>query len=110
MKRDDNHPSSTPNPATSNRQGAPKTPERTQMPPRKAWLLFVIVLLTNYLVMKVFFPSADAPLTVPYTVFKQEVSKGNVKSIYSQGASIEGRFAAPVTWPPPTGKDTKQRL
>jgi cell division protease FtsH len=109
MKRDDNPPSSKPVPPPNNRQGAPKSPEQTKLPPRKAWLLFVIILFANYLVMKVFFPGADTPITVPYTVFKQEVAKGNVKSIYSQGANIEGRFAAPVTWPPPTGKDTEQR-
>ena len=37
---------------------------------------------------------------MPYTVFKEQVASGNVKAIYSQGASIEGRFAARVTWPP----------
>ena len=39
--------------------------------------------------------------------------KGNVKAIYSQGASIEGRFAAPVAWPPGGGSDAasgSQRL
>src|SRR5690606_12572160 len=32
---------------------------------------------------------------------KQEVARGNVEAIYNQGQSIEGRFAAAVTWPPP---------
>ena len=31
---------------------------------------------------------------MPYTAFKEQVAKGNVESIYSQGASIEGRFKA----------------
>lgn len=69
----------------------------------------MIILVINYLVMKLFFPGADTPVTVPYTVFKQEVANGNVKSIYSQGASIEGRFGAPVTWPPPNEKNAEQR-
>jgi cell division protease FtsH len=43
---------------------------------------------------------------VPYTAFKEEVAKGNVRAIYSKGASVEGRFAAPVTWPPPGDKNT----
>lgn len=84
-------------------------PDSTRLPPRKAWLYFVIILFTNYLLMKWFFPGEDAPITVPYTVFKQEVAKGNVTSIYSQGASVDGRFAAPVTWPPADREDTKQR-
>ncbi|GIZ53148.1 ATP-dependent zinc metalloprotease FtsH [Noviherbaspirillum aridicola] len=73
---------------------------QSRMPPRKAWLIFVIILFVNYVLMKTFFPGADAPVTVPYTVFKQEAAKGNVKSIYSQGDSIEGRFNNAVTWPP----------
>ena len=109
MKRDDNHSSLKPVPPTNNGQGGPKAPEQTKLPPRKAWLLFAIILLVNYLIVKTFFPDANAPLTVPYTVFKQEVAKGNVKSIYSQGASIEGRFAAPVTWPPSGSKDVEPR-
>ncbi|HJV73439.1 MAG TPA: ATP-dependent zinc metalloprotease FtsH [Noviherbaspirillum sp.] len=97
MKKRDDSPSS------------PKPANSTRLPPRKAWLYFVIILFTNYLLMKWFFPGEDAPITVPYTVFKQEVAKGNVTAIYSQGASIDGRFAVPVTWPPADRQDTKQR-
>ena len=45
-------------------------------------------------------PSPEAPVTVPYTLFKEEVRKGNVKAIFSRGETIKGRFAAPVTYPP----------
>jgi len=69
-------------------------------PPGRIWLVFLVVLLLNYLAMRLFFPSADS-ITVPYTVFKAEVAKRNVASIYSKGASIEGRFETPITWPPP---------
>jgi cell division protease FtsH len=79
------------------------------IPPGRAWLVFVAILLANYLLMKMFLPGGEAPVTVPYTVFKQEVDRGNVTSIYSQGASIEGRFAKPVTWPPPD-RDKTARL
>ncbi|WP_309905718.1 ATP-dependent zinc metalloprotease FtsH [Variovorax soli] len=51
--------------------------------------------------MRLVLPGADAPATVPYTEFREQVAKGNVHSIYSRGVDIEGRFAAPVTWPPP---------
>jgi cell division protease FtsH len=105
MTRNDNHSFLKPAPATNNGQPGPQNPKQTKMPPRKAWLLFAIILLINYLIVKTFFPDANTPVTVPYTVFKQEVAKGNVKSIYSQGANIEGRFATPVTWPPPSGGD-----
>ena len=108
MKPD--HPFSAAKPATpKGTPGKPNTPGQGNLPPRRAWLLFLIVLFGNYLVMRVFFPDADAPVTVPYTVFKEEAAKGNVKSIYSQGASIEGRFAAPVTWPPQAGDEADKR-
>jgi cell division protease FtsH len=70
------------------------------MPPRKAWLWFALVLLANYLLMRLLIPGPEAPVTVPYTVFKAEVGKGNVQAIYSRGETITGRFKAPVTYPP----------
>lgn len=50
----------------------------------------------------------DDPPMVPYTAFKAEAAKGNVESIYSQGAGIEGRFKTPVTWPPAAQADAAQ--
>jgi cell division protease FtsH len=70
------------------------------MPPRRTWLWFVLVLLVNYLLMKLLMPSPGAPVTVPYTLFKEEVKKGNVQAIFSRGDTIRGRFVAPVTYPP----------
>jgi cell division protease FtsH len=72
-----------------------------QMPPRRTWWIFVALLIFNYLLMRTLFPDGDAPVSVPYTVFKQQVSQGNVKAIYSQGVNIEGRFTSAVPWPPP---------
>jgi cell division protease FtsH len=89
-----------PNLSGRNWPGEPHAAEKATMPPRNAWVSFLIVLLINYFLVKTFFADADAPVTIPYTVFKQEVTKGNVKSIYSRGVSIEGRFGTPVTWPP----------
>ena len=77
--------------------------------PRKAWLVFLGVLLANYLLMRFLFPVQDEPLTVPYTIFKAEVAKGNVTAIFSRGAGIEGRFAAPVTWPDSDNQDSGTR-
>ena len=71
------------------------------MPPRKAWLAFLLILLVNYVLMRFILPGPDTPVTVPYTAFKEQVANSNVEAIYSRGESIEGRFAAAVTWPPP---------
>ncbi len=71
------------------------------MPPRRTWLTFLLVLLINWALFRLLFPSPDAPLIVPYTAFKEQAALGNVEAIYAKGESIEGRFRAPVTWPPP---------
>ncbi|VTU23869.1 ATP-dependent zinc metalloprotease FtsH [Variovorax sp. PBL-H6] len=89
-------------PRTTAPPGRPPGPgKQPSMPPRKAWLTFALILLANYFLVRLLFPDPSAPATVPYTAFKEQVAKGNVQSIYSQGASIEGRFVEPVTWPPP---------
>jgi cell division protease FtsH len=71
------------------------------MPPRRTWLVFLLIIVVNYLLMRAMFPGPNEPITVPYTVFKQQVASGNVEAIYSKGANIEGRFHQAVTWPPP---------
>ena len=89
----------------------PDTPGRKQdkLPPRSMWMTFFVIVVLNYLVMPLFFPSPDAPVTVPYTVFKEEVSKGNVTSIYAKGERIEARFGAAVTWPAAGEKNRRRR-
>jgi cell division protease FtsH len=74
-------------------------------PPPRLWLFFLLILGANFLVTQLLAPRAETPITVPYTVFKKEVTNGNVQSIYSQGASIEGRFLKAVTYPPPGTQD-----
>jgi len=69
------------------------------IPPRRAWLWFAIALILNFLLARYLLPGAEAPLTVPYTLFREQVEKGNVKAIYSRGETMTGRFAAPVTYP-----------
>src|SRR5687768_12189989 len=82
------------------RPGAAKGSGLRKMPPSKTWLWFVGILLANYLLMRFLFPGAAAPVTVPYTLFKEEVSKGNVEAIHGQGEIITGRFVKPVSYPP----------
>ena len=79
--------------------GAPKGTVQAKMPPGKTWLWFLGILLANYLLMRLLLPSPEAPVTVPYTLFKEEVAKRNVEAIHSQGETITGRFKSPVTYP-----------
>src|SRR5215475_12107619 len=85
--------------SANNKPGDPKGTGKTTVPPGRTWLWFLGILLANYLLMKFFVPSPDAPVTVPYTLFKEQVSKGNVEAIHSQGETITGRFKTPVTYP-----------
>ena len=76
------------------------------MPPRRTLLWFLAILLANFLVIQLLRPGGETSITVPYTFFKEEVSKGNVEAIYSRGDTLTGRFKTPVTWPPPGEKST----
>jgi cell division protease FtsH len=86
--------------SAAGRPGAPKGTWQAKMPPGRTWLWFVLIVLANYFLVRLLMPSPEGPVTVPYTLFKQEVSKGNVEAIHSQGYTITGRFKAPVTYPP----------
>src|SRR5690625_6924920 len=46
----------------------------TPMPPRRTWGIFLLILLINFLLFRMLFPSPDMD-TVPYTVFKQQDRK-----------------------------------
>jgi cell division protease FtsH len=84
-------------------QQTPQTPPKAgvdaNLPPRKSWLVFLIIILVNYFLVRSLFPAPGDPLTIPYTVFKDQASKGNVASIYSRGTSLEGRLKSSITWP-----------
>ncbi|HSA56236.1 MAG TPA: ATP-dependent zinc metalloprotease FtsH [Gemmatimonadaceae bacterium] len=69
------------------------------MPPGRAWLTFLLILLTNFLLVRYLFPGREQRITVPYTLFKEEVTRRNVARIYSRGASLTGQFRSPVTYP-----------
>ena len=90
-----------PNSAGSQQKaGAARTPGRQSVPPRRTWLWFVIILAVNFLIARTLLPSAEGPVTVPYTLFKEQVAKQNVEAVHSQGDTMTGRFKAPVTYKP----------
>src|ERR1700758_2173957 len=77
--------------------------------PRSAWLWFVLALAVNFLLVRYMVPGAESPLTIPYTLFKAEVSKGNVAAVDSRGDTITGRFKTAVTYPPAVEKGSQQK-
>jgi cell division protease FtsH len=93
-----NPPATERGPPNDRPAGSPPGASRA-MPPRRTWLSFLVILLINFYVVRVLFPEKDAAVKVPYTRFKEEVAKRNVVQIYSQGASLTGRFGKPITYP-----------
>jgi cell division protease FtsH len=89
--------------------GKPGQPDGSKpaMPSSRLWLTFLLIIGVNYLLMKLFFTDPDAPITVPYTVFKEQVTKQNVEAVYSRGEAIEGSFVKAITWPQPGEKAEK---
>ena len=73
--------------------------EPQRMPPRRAWLTFFLILLVNVMLARVLFPRGAAPVKVPYTLFREQVTAHNVQAIYSRGSSITGRFVRQITYP-----------
>ncbi len=90
-----------PPPPASTRPGAEKGTGLPKMPPGRTWLGLLLVLAANFWLARLLMPGPEAPVTVPYTLFKEEVGKGNVQAIYSRGDTLTGRFKAAVTYPPP---------
>jgi cell division protease FtsH len=89
--------------------GPPGTPPRAPAPtppklPRRTWLTFLLILLANFVLMRLLFPPAGESVKIPYTLFKQEVQKRNVAKIYSRGENVTGQFRAAIVYP--SGQDT----
>jgi cell division protease FtsH len=104
-------PSATPprRPPLGRPNETPDPPARSTMPPSRTWTFFLVALAINFLVVRFLVPRADAPVKVPYTLFKQEVTNRNVREIYSRGESITGQFAKAVTYPTPGDTTTRVR-
>lgn len=68
--------------------------------PKRSWYWFAIIVVLNVWFVRSFFADGvDAPVSVPYTLFKVEVERGNVKEVYGKGEQITGVFQSPVLWP-----------
>ena len=96
-------------------EGAPESapaPTRSRFPrmpggPRFWWILLAL-LAVNYFVVSLI-PDRDTRLDVPYTLFREQVSAGNVSQVTSKGDTIQGEFTKEVTYPPGSG-DTNTRF
>ncbi|HVP56707.1 MAG TPA: ATP-dependent zinc metalloprotease FtsH [bacterium] len=80
--------------------GGPDDGPQWKMPHWRAWLWFAAILLLNYLLVTFLFSGSGA-VTIPYTLFKEEVGQNNVSLVSSHGDTITGRFINPVNYTPP---------
>src|SRR4051812_24145928 len=87
-------------------EGAPKpppaAPERRSRFPRmpggaRFWWILLGLLALNYFVVSLI-PSKDERLSVPYTLFREQVEAGNVSEVTSKGDTIQGEFKKEVTY------------
>ena len=65
------------------------------------WLWFAAIVLINFMLSRWLVPAGEAPVSIPYTLFKEQVAANNVAAIYSQGEEISGRFSTPIEYPAP---------
>src|SRR2546427_4521592 len=83
-------------PPKNSREAAPG---QRRVWPRPWWMIFLVIMIANYLLMRVFFPEPSS-ITIPYTFFKKQVEAGNIADVISAGDSIQGSFKTEVTFPP----------
>ena len=69
--------------------------QKPKFPSFNVWIWLIGLVILNYFIGR-FFTSQYEPVTISYTLFKDEVKKKNVKEIYSKGTSITGNFINPV--------------
>ncbi|MFP5219366.1 MAG: ATP-dependent metallopeptidase FtsH/Yme1/Tma family protein, partial [Actinomycetes bacterium] len=68
------------------------------------WVAVAVLLALNYLLSALALAPPER-IEVPYTVFREQVERGNVAEVVAAGDRIEGRFAEPVTYPEPGASD-----
>lgn len=70
---------------------------KPKLPSGKILLIFLGIILLNYLVANYFFPEKESAVKIPYSLFKEQVTNGNVKAIYTKGELISGKFENEIT-------------
>jgi cell division protease FtsH len=66
---------------------------------RSFWMVLILLLVLNVTISAILSRPADR-LDVPYTVFRQQVERGNVVEVTSRGDEIQGQFRTKVKYPP----------
>src|SRR5262245_44238332 len=60
---------------------------------RTFWIVVLVALTLNYVLVAIFAPGKERSVKIPYSpTFLEQVDKGNVARIKTQGATAEGEF------------------
>ncbi|MCC7424191.1 MAG: ATP-dependent zinc metalloprotease FtsH [Planctomycetaceae bacterium] len=96
-------------PSGKSSNAGPREPQEKKagFPPGRSWVWVPVILLLNYLVMRLVLPGEEDPAKVPYTFFREQVGADNVHAIYGRGETISGRFTKPVMFPKPSDEKTE---
>ena len=89
----------TPNDGPAPDATKPREPAPTGLRPQRLWMFVMLALAANYLMMRTCSPESRA-ITIPYTVFKQQVEAGNVVSVTGVGDTIRGTLKTELRYPP----------
>jgi len=84
----------------------PNRSNKPKLPYSRILLIFLAILIGNYLLVNYFFPEKESDITIPYSLFKEQVASGNVKAIYTKGEHISGKFENEITY---THKDPNKK-
>jgi len=71
------------------------------------WLGFAVILIVNYVLAGWLTPGSERMVEIPYSLFRDEVTRGNVSEVAGHGDIITGRFKEPVTLNPDSAKGTR---
>src|SRR3954471_11427637 len=83
------------------RPGGQPARQMPRMPgSRMFWVIVLVALTLNYVFVALFASGKERSVTIPYTpTFLDQVDKGNVAKMRTQGASVQGEFRKPVRYP-----------
>lgn len=81
---------------TRHKQGDKSSDKK--LPSSRILLIFLAILIGNYLLVNFFFPDKESATNIPYSLFKEQVSLGNIKAIYTKGELISGKFETEITY------------
>ena len=74
----------------------PRPPHRL----RGFWIFFIVLLAVNWLSLLAFHPGTQSRVTVPFSpYFLNQLNEGHVRSISTQGDTVDGTFTTNMSYP-----------